>query len=57
MASNVSCVLFVLALVFTALTLLMFVRTCKRVIKCGTAEKPLTAHYHIFKTFYAFVWT
>ena len=57
MASNVSCVLFVLALVFAAIILLVFVRTCAPLVKCDSKRKQLTTQYKIFKLFYSFVWT
>ena len=56
MASNVSCVLFVLALVFAAIIILMFIRTCKPMMKCETKLSSMTLQYKIFKLFYSFVW-
>ena len=56
MASNVSCVLFVLALVFAAIILLVGIRTCVPMLKCQTERKQKTTQFHVFKLFYSFVW-
>ena len=53
---NTTTVLFVLALVYSAIVILMYVRTWKYMIKCGTEDQPLTYNDKIFKVFYGFIW-
>ena len=54
--SNVCTVLFVLGLVYSAIIILMFARTWKRMTKCGTKDHPLRFDEKIWKVFYAFTW-